>query len=154
MIIKVDRVTSDDDSTISIVSVDGHFQCLGLEDEYRAFKKSGETRIPSGKYKVGLRTVGGFHGRYGKKFADIHQGMLQVLDVRGFEYILIHVGNTDNDTAGCLLVGTGCYTEQQNMSIQSSVTAYKLLYAKVINHAKDNDLWIEYVDSDLNDSDG
>ena len=31
--------------------------------------------------------------------------MLHVLDVPGFEYILIHCGNTDEHTAGCLLVG-------------------------------------------------
>ena len=101
----VERFTSDNDTTISTIYLDGVFQCFGLEDEYRQDKVVSETRIPSGTYKVGIRKTGGFHAKYSQKYADIHQGMLHVQDVPGFEYILIHVGNTDEDTAGCLLVG-------------------------------------------------
>lgn len=148
MKIKVNRFISDQDSTLSRISIDGDFQCFGLEDEYRAYKKVNETRIPAGLYQVGVRTIGGFHGRYGGKFPDFHKGMLQVMGVPGFEYILIHIGNTDDDTAGCLLVGTGCYSQKGNMSIQSSVKSYKKLYKKVIKSAINNDLWIEYIDDD------
>ena len=35
----------------------------------------------------------------------MHKGMLWVRDVPGFEYILIHTGNTDEHTSGCLIVG-------------------------------------------------
>ena len=55
MEILVDRFVSDDDSTISRVNVDGQFVCFGLEDEYRADKVPGETRIPAGTYRVTLR---------------------------------------------------------------------------------------------------
>ena len=109
-----------------------------------------ETRIPAGKYKVGVRATGGFHNRYSRKFSDIHQGMLHVQDVPGFEFILIHVGNTDEHTAGCLLVGTGAMARADDMSIQSSVEAYKRLYSKVIEAAKEGDLEIEYLDRDRN----
>jgi hypothetical protein len=107
-----------------------------------------ETRIPAGSYKVELRTTGGFNARYKKKFPDIHQGMLHVQDVPGFEYILIHIGNTDENTAGCLLVGTGARSGEGDMSIQSSRVAYKNLYSKVVEAAKQNDLEIEYFDRD------
>ena len=149
MLITVNRFASDNDSTISLISIDGQFQCFGLEDEYRAYKKINETRIPAGKYKVGVRTIGGFHGRYGGKFPDFHQGMLQVMDVPGFDYLLIHIGNTDDDTAGCLLVGTGCYSQKGNMTIQASTAAYKRLYKKVIESAIKDALWIEYIDGDI-----
>ena len=45
----------------------------------------GETRIPKGIYKIGLRTVGGHHIKYSSKFPSIHKGMLQVLDVANFQ---------------------------------------------------------------------
>ena len=144
----VERFTSDKDATISAIYLDNVFQCFGLEDEYREEKVASETRIPAGSYKVGLRTTGGFHARYEKKFSDIHQGMLHVQDVPGFEYILIHVGNTDENTAGCLLVGTGARAAEGDMSIQSSRVAYKKLYSKVIEAAKQENLEIKYFDRD------
>lgn len=144
----VERFTSDKDATISIVYLDNVFQCFGLEDEYREDKVASETRIPAGSYKVGLRNTGGFNARYEQKFSDIHQGMLHVQDVPGFEFILIHVGNTDENTAGCLLVGTGARAAEGDMSIQSSRVAYKKLYSKVIEAAKQENLEIEYFDRD------
>lgn len=147
MRILVDRFLSDDDATLSRVAINGRFQCFGLEDEYRAEKLPGETRIPAGLYDVGLRVVGGFNRRYGLKFPGFHEGMLQVLDVPGFDYILIHVGNTDEDTAGCLLVGQGCNTGGE-LRVASSTAAYKAFYSKVIDAARADDLTIEYRDND------
>jgi len=144
----VERFTSDNDATISAIYLDNVFQCFGLEDEYREEKVASETRIPPGSYKVGLRTTGGFHARYEKKFSDIHQGMLHVQNVPGFEFILIHIGNTDENTAGCLLVGTGARAGEGDMSIQSSRVAYKKLYSKVVEAAKQESLEIEYFDRD------
>jgi len=87
----------------------------------------GETRIPEGTYKIGLRTEGGHHARYSNKFPNMHLGMLHVLDVPNFEYILIHIGNTDDDTAGCLLVGE----EVRKGAILKSTVAYQKMYIKV-----------------------
>jgi hypothetical protein len=146
--IRVDRVLSDHDSTISDVLVDGKKICFGLEDEYREAKVYGETRIPAGSYKIGLRLVGRFHQRYEKRFPIIHKGMLQVLDVPGFEYILIHCGNNDEHTAGCLLVGEDSITTHGGMRLIDSGRAYSRLYQKVIHAALANELTIEYVDKD------
>lgn len=52
------------------------FLCFILEDEHRNEKKSGETRIPAGRYEITLRTVGGFHQRYSNRFPIMHKGML------------------------------------------------------------------------------
>ena len=147
MLLTVNRFTSDSEATLSTVSIDGVFECFGLEDEHRIDKVPGETRIPSGFYSVRLRTVGGFHANYSDRFAGIHQGMLQVMDVPGFELILIHVGNTDEDTAGCLLVGCNANTSQ-GLSVGSSVKAYKRLYSRVIEAAKADQLTIQYWDND------
>lgn len=148
MKIRVDRFTSDSDSTVSLLSINGSFECFGLEDEFREEKVSKETRIPAGLYKVGVRTVGRFHKRYSNRFKNIHKGMLHILDVPNFTFILIHCGNTDEDTAGCLLVGTSAQSSQDNMSISSSKVAYMRFYPKVIAAAEAGDLEIEFVDSD------
>ena len=148
MKITVNRFISDNDSTISAISIDGKFECFGLEDEYRDHKVPGETRIPADEYQIGVRKVGGFHHRYSKRFPDFHRGMLEVVGVPFFKYVLIHIGNTEQDTAACLLVGLGCYTKQNDMSIQSSVAAYKSLYKRVIDAAEENQLSIEYIDND------
>lgn len=150
MHIRVDRIKSDDEATLSLIYIDGVFECFGLEDEYREEKVPGETRIPAGYYHIGLRTIGGFDARYSKKFPIMHEGMLQVLDVPGFEYILIHIGNTDKNTAGCLLVGKGCMVGEE-ITIQNSTGAYRELYTKVLAAAKNGHVSIEYCDLDGSD---
>ena len=148
MIITVDRFKSDSDATISKVNVDGQFVCFGLEDEYRADKVANETRIPAGRYKVDVRTEGGFHARYTARFPNFHRGMLHVSDVPGFTFILIHIGNTDEDTAGCLLVGLNAAVDDGELRVTSSKLAYQKLYPMVIDAAGQGELEIEYLDND------
>ena len=148
MKIEVDRFVSDRDTTISRVSVDGAFVCFGLEDEFRVAKLVDETRIPAGRYKVLLRTAGTHHQKYQEQFPDIHRGMLHIQNVPGFEFILIHCGNTQANTSGCLLVGTGAVTEEGNMSISSSRIAYRRLYPMVVDAAGEGNLEIEFADND------
>ncbi len=148
MKIDVDRFISDEDTTISRVIVDGQFLCFGLEDEYREEKVVGETRIPAGTYRVTLRTEGGFHERYAKRFSGMHRGMLHIREVPNFKFILIHCGNTDEHTAGCLLVGMQANTEPGNMSVISSTFAYKNFYPLVVDAAERDDLSITFTDND------
>jgi len=148
MVILVDRFISDNDSTISKVMVDGNFVCFGLEDEYREEKVSKETRIPAGTYRVTLRTEGSHHSRYSNKFPDFHKGMLHVRDVPNFKWILIHIGNTDEDTDGCLLVGSQAITDPGEMKIISSTVAYKRFYSMVVDAAANNTLSITFLDND------
>lgn len=147
MKLTVVRIKSDRDATLSTIFIDGRFQCFGLEDEYRENKVPGETRIPAGEYSITVRKVGGFHNRYSRKFPNHHQGMLWVRDVPNFEYILIHIGNTDDNTAGCLLVGKNGNTSGE-LTVGNSTGAYKALYAKVIDSAIAGKLTIEYLDED------
>lgn len=148
MDITVDRFKSNDDATVSNISVDGTFVCFGLEDEYREEKVARETRIPSGTYAIGLRKEGGFHNRYTNRFPDMHRGMLHILDVPGFEYILIHIGNTDEDTAGCLLVGSNASVDDGELRVTSSRLAYQKLYPMLVTAADQNELTITFIDND------
>jgi len=155
MKLEVLRFSSQVDSTsgllFEVTDIRKHFLCYTLEDERRAFKVKGETRVPAGTYKIELRTEGGFHGRYDKKYPGVHIGMLHIQDVPNFEYILIHTGNTDEHTAGCLIVGDA----QENNKIIAdgfvgkSVNAYKRIYpsiAKAIQQGEE--VTITYIDHD------
>ena len=135
MELEVIRISSGSDSTNGILldKTNNEFLAYTLEDKYRDEKKYGETRIPEGTYKLGLRKVGGYHTKYSKRFSDIHIGMLHVLDVPNFEYILIHCGNTDEHTAGCLLVGDSQENNQitKDGFIGKSTQAYKRIYPRI-----------------------
>ncbi len=149
MRITVKRFVSDKDSTVSLVLVNDAFQCFGLEDEYREEKIIHETRIPAGTYEVALRTHGGFHNRYSKRFPGIHKGMLQIVNVPGFTDILIHIGNTDDDTSGCLLVGEQAVCPLfAEKSVLASARAYEIFYMKVIEAAQEKTLNITFIDKD------
>lgn len=130
MKVKVFRYNSSEDFTDSIMTIDGVSKCFGIEDEHRNIKVWGETRIDDGVYNIELKKHGGFHNRYLKKFPDMHIGMLHIVNVPKFEDILIHIGNDDDDTAGCYLVGMS-----QNMNdkgfLGESTTAYKKIYPQI-----------------------
>jgi len=133
MRILVARYKSSSEWTLSKVYLDGDFECFGLEDEKREVKKMHETRIDEGTYKVTLRTFGGHHERYKKKFPE-HEGMLWIRDVPKFSDILIHIGNTEKDTSGCLLLGT--LVNEKNGTVSGSTIAYRAFYKKVLKAIK------------------
>ena len=92
--------------TIGNLYIDGEFLCNTLEDtdrglrqdmplsEIKRIKVANETAIPIGTYKVIVNQS----PRFGRLLP-------RLLDVPGFDGILIHRGNSDKDTSGCVLVG-------------------------------------------------
>lgn len=132
MQIKVQRVLSNKEETLGIMYLNGVPFCWTLEDQKQIKKVMGETRIPEGEYEVKLRTVGGHHEKYGKQFPAIHKGMLELQNVPEFQFILIHIGNTDKDTDGCILVGEAPVLGEK-ISIVQSTSAYERMYKRVIS---------------------
>ena len=57
MKLELKRFSAQSDTTLGLMFLDGEFECFTLEDEYRAEKIKGETRIPAGTYKVEKREV-------------------------------------------------------------------------------------------------
>jgi hypothetical protein len=121
------------DATNGMMFIDGKFECYTLEDQYQAVKVMHETCIPEGTYKIKFRKVGGFHTKYSARYKNAHYGMLELQDVPDFKYILIHSGNTDEHTSGCILTGN----TQQDLDlgkdgmIGQSRNAYERMYRKV-----------------------
>ena len=161
MKLQVVRTQFGKDATNGLLFIDGKFECYTLEDQYQAVKVMHETCIPEGEYDIQFRKTGGFHTRYSAKYGNSHYGMLHLQDVPGFTYILIHSGNTDEHTSGCLIVGE----TQQDLDlgkdgfVGQSVKAYKAMYRKVANELlQGKKVSIEYLTiqqllkKDLNDA--
>jgi len=127
--IELKRFYETDDATIGFIGVNGTVMLFSLEDEGREEKVMHETRIPAGIYRIGLKSSGGFSKRYKERF-NFHVGMLELQGVPGFTDILIHCGNTDDDTSGCVLVGMQADLDTDR--ILKSTKAYEILYKMVI----------------------
>lgn len=117
MEIKVLRKYKKSTYTIGELYVNGKYVCDTLEDrdrglnqnmgeaEIKKLKVKDETAIPAGTYEVSLHTISPRFG--GKSFyKSLCGGCLpRLMNVPGFDGILIHCGNTDKDSSGCILVG-------------------------------------------------
>jgi len=134
MKLRLVRIYANDDETLGILSINNKEECFVLEDQYQLDKIYGETRIPTGTYKIKLRTTGRMHSKYSIRFPSFHKGMLEIQDVPNFKYIYIHIGNDDNDTLGCLLLGVKSVINNGKIKIENSTDAYVRFYQKVIKH--------------------
>lgn len=139
MNLKVERRWKKATYTIGILYVDGVRLCETLEDKDRGIFKGddlshikdvkvyGETAIPCGEYRVAMDVVSPKYAAV-KWYKDLCGGrMPRILDVPGFEGILVHPGNTALDSCGCVLVGrntkVGMVTESRD--------TFKKLYKKM-----------------------
>ena len=118
--------------------------CYTLEDEFRVKKVSKETRIPAGTYELKLRTEGALTKRYETRFSDIHEGMIWLQNVPGFKYIYIHCGNDDDDTDGCILVGSYLRLNK----VLNSRSTYTRIYPGIVANIKKGPTFLEIIDYD------
>lgn len=88
------RIYKGTEYTIGRLYIDGKYFCDTLEDPVRKVKIKGKTAIPAGTYEVIVNRSPRF-----KRLLP------RLLNVPNFEGVLIHRGNTAEDTAGCILVG-------------------------------------------------
>ena len=145
--LEVHRYSDNGESTLGLLFLKGDkglgFLAYTLEDENRTVKVWKETRIPEGKYRIKLRKEGGMYGRYKSRYA-FFDGNLWLQDVPNFKYVYIHVGNDDDDTAGCLLVANNANNNQiAEGMISNSAKAYRRLYQPLAEAIEnDEEVWI------------
>ncbi len=137
------RFHSASEATLGLVSREnGTFVCFSLEDQNQDKKVPGETRIPVGSYQIQLRTEGGMAPKYLARF-PWHKGMLHLRNVTGFEWVYIHIGNTDKDTDGCILVGDGCNYAESGGTVGNSENAYTRWYQEIVKWLdKGDQVWL------------
>jgi len=117
MKLRLDRKYKKATYSIGKLYVDGVFFCNTVEDKDRdltdkdslekikATKVYAKTAIPLGTYKI---TMGVISPRFSKKpyYKSFCNGrMPRLLNVKGFDGILIHKGSNANSSAGCIIVG-------------------------------------------------
>lgn len=138
MRIRIERTAREADYTIGRLYVDGEYFCDTLEDtdrgltsamgasEISAVKIAGRTAIPTGEYRITLSVVSPrFAGS--AKYKAIGGKLPRLLGVPGFDGVLIHIGNTAEDTAGCILVGWNTAKGK----VLSSTAAFNALYKRM-----------------------
>ena len=142
------RFATGQHSTEGALYVDERFACFTLEDEPHEEKIPGETRIPAGRYEILLRTEGGMHADYARRFGSLHQGVLWLQDVPGFEWIYLHCGNNDLQTEGCILVGDDLTQNATGRGyLGHSESAYRRVYPVIAGALLGGDtVHIEIVD--------
>lgn len=125
------RIAKRDTYTIGRLYIDGKYFCDTLEDTDRNLtsemdedyikeqKVYGKTAIPSGVYQVEIT--------YSPKFK---KNMPLVKDVKGFQGIRIHSGNTHKDTEGCILVGKNTKVGMVTDSRKTYYALFSLLIRK------------------------
>ena len=133
------RINNQDNYCEGKLYIDGIYQCDVIEDvdrgltnemsvtEIQSKKVYRETAIPKGTYQITLDVVSPkFKDR---SWATFCEGKLpRLLDVPGYEGVLIHVGNDPiTDSLGCILVGQ----KTKDGWVSNSTQTFKNLYYKL-----------------------
>ena len=153
--VQIKRVGDNDKTSLGVIYLDGIAKCGSVEDrEQKGAKIRGETRVPNGWYTVSLRNEGGKDRKYLAKYGAMHKGMLCIhnapnwklkANVKEFQYILIHTGNTDDHTEGCLLLNYAADGKDYRGS--RSVEAYKAIYPEIAKAIEGGEeVMITYID--------
>lgn len=132
----VDRKWKKQNYTISNLIIDGEWFCNVLEDTDRGLddqmpeskikelKIPSITAIPKGTYEITLDITSPKYNNI-SFYKEVCNGKVpRLLNVKGFDGILIHAGNTEHDSSGCLLVGVNL----QKGKVLNSRETYKKLY--------------------------
>lgn len=143
MKLKLHRTFKGETYTIGKLYVDGEYFCDTIEDKDRGLfqnmpleqikekKIKYQTAIPTGTYKVTLSVQSPKFSQ--KEQYNFCNGYLpRLIDVPGFEGILIHIGNTAEHSGGCILVGEN----KVKGKVINSTATFKKLY-EVLKSATD-----------------
>ena len=128
-VINLKRTELTEKTTIGqLYGPDGSFWCHTLEDCIRKVKEPAKTAIPAGSYEI----IIGWSPKYGCL-------MPRLLSVPFYDGILIHKGNTEEDTAGCILVGK----KKGPDSIWESFNAFEEIFPKLRRLCAEGNLYID-----------
>ncbi|EAJ1821340.1 hypothetical protein CJY04_09550, partial [Campylobacter jejuni] len=114
------KVLGDDDKIL--------FECFSLEEDKEGLESGKDLRIPEGNYNLKRHSPSRFENTLRSITKKDDDTMINVYndDVPSSRAILIHWGNTDKDTQGCILLGLT--KDNNNESVGQSRQACKEFY--------------------------
>lgn len=135
LIIELKRFIYTKQETIGVLSINGE-NFFTLEDTVRNEKIFGKTAIPNGEYPLKLTESPKFgkyfHYKNGILIPSTKSGethfLILIDKIPNYSRVLIHWGNTNVDTNGCILVGTDVVKLENSYMIKRSKEAYMKLY--------------------------
>jgi hypothetical protein len=125
MRLSIERLYKTPQSTCGKLAVNGVFECFTLE--LPIVDGLPGSAIPEGTYGIILAPSPKFEHSNDPWVQSFAQKMPHLTNIPGRSLIMIHWGNTAENTEGCILVGQ---THSEN-SIGSSRTAFEALYNKI-----------------------
>ncbi|EOH0038180.1 DUF5675 family protein, partial [Campylobacter jejuni] len=103
------------------------FECFSLEEDKEGLESGKDLRIPEGNYNLKRHSPSRFENTL-RSITKKDDTMINVYndEVPSSRAILIHWGNTDKDTQGCILLGLT--KDNNNESVGQSRQACKEFY--------------------------
>lgn len=152
MKVKSIRFTHGKTSSGSFMTMDDKPFSFLIEDEPRTVKVNGETRIPAGTYKLGIRkeiTPLTKKCRELPSYKGWFEYFIEVLNVPNFSGIYFHILNKENETEGCQGPNYECVVEDGELSGRRSTEATKEFY-RIVYPLLENgeEVLYEVVDAD------
>jgi hypothetical protein len=118
MKLKVIRETKNDVCTIGSLFINDVFFCYTLEDKDRGLKQSDSLLFIQAKKIFGLTAIpSGFYKLTVNQSPKFKRMLPRILDIKGFDGVLLHRGNSANDSLGCILIG---YKKGDNSIFEST----------------------------------
>ncbi|EAH7147599.1 hypothetical protein EK365_09195 [Campylobacter coli] len=104
------------------------FECFALEEDKEGLESGKDLRIPEGNYNLKRHSPSRFENTLRSITKKDDDTMINVYndEVPASRAILIHWGNTDKDTQGCILLGLT--KDNNNESVGQSRQACKEFY--------------------------
>lgn len=131
MILKINRKEFTENSIIGELFIDDEFFCYTLENPQIGIERGRDLAIPYDTYKLKYHSPSRFEENLHKLMKDDSYKMICVYNdkVPPERAILIHWGNTAEDTAGCILLGQ---TKDKDFIGSSKIACYDF-YEKLKN---------------------
>lgn len=118
MKLKVVREFKNDVCTIGSLFINDVFFCYTLEDKDRGLKQSDTLLFIQAKKIFGLTAIpSGFYKLTVNQSPKFKRMLPRILDIKGFSGVLLHRGNSANDSLGCILLG---YKKGENSIFEST----------------------------------
>jgi hypothetical protein len=106
MKLKVVRETKNDICTIGSLFINDVFFCYTLEDKDRGLKQSDSLLFIQTKKIFGLTAIPlGFYKLTVNQSPKFKRMLPRILNIKGFDGVLMHRGNSADHSLGCILVG-------------------------------------------------